>query len=72
MTVLLISMTRHFGIESAKAPTKAARATYEIVKNSLSSGSCSAGACMSRSNAMAAISSALSASAEKNCAAIMM
>ena len=70
--MLLISITRHFGIESANAPTKAASATYDTVKNSLSRGSNSDGAAMSRNMAMAMINKALSASAEKNCAAMMM
>ena len=70
--VLLISMTRHLGIESAYAPTKAASATYEMVKKNFSIGSYWGGACMSLSKAIETISRALSASAEKNCAAMMM
>ena len=66
---LLISMTRRLGIESAKAPTKAASSTYDKVKPVFSKGSYAAGEFMSRSIAMAAMSRVLSASAEKNCAA---
>jgi hypothetical protein len=43
-----------------------------MVKNSLSSGFIQSGACISISSAMAAIRSALSASDEKNCAAMMV
>jgi hypothetical protein len=68
---LVISITRPFGIESANAPTNAASSTYDTKKNSLSIGVIHSGARMSRSSAMAAMSSALSASEEKNCAAMI-
>lgn len=72
LTVFVTNITRPFGIESAKAPTKAASATYEMKKNSLSIGVIHSGAWMSRSSAIAAISNALSASDEKNCAAMIV
>jgi hypothetical protein len=65
------NMTRPFGIESAKAPTKAAKSTYETVKKNFSSGVIHSGVCICMSSAIAATSSALSASDEKNCAAMM-
>ena len=44
----------------------------EMVKNSFSNGTVHSGECSSDSSAIAAISSALSASDEKNCAAMMV
>ena len=66
MTPFVISITRALGIESAKAPTKAASSTYEMKKNSFSIGVIHCGACISPSREMDAISSALSASDEPN------
>ena len=60
------------GIESAKAPTSGASTTYDTTKLCLSAGVIHAGSCSSRKSAMAAMSSALSASELKNCAAMMM
>ena len=59
---LVISITRPLGIESANAPTSGASSTYDTTKLCLSAGVIHAGSCRSRSNAIAAISSALSAS----------
>ena len=70
--VLVMNITRPLGIESAKAPTKAANATYDTVKKNFSNGVIHAGDSICISRAMAATSSALSASDEKNCAAMMM
>src|ERR1700739_3396881 len=67
---LVIIITRALGIESAKAPTKAASRTYEMKKNSFSIGVIHCGACISPSSEIAAISSSLPASDEQNCAAI--
>src|SRR5260363_255789 len=72
LIVFVISITRLLGIASARAPTKAASATEKKTKNSLSSGVIQAGAAMSCNRAIAAINSALSASEEKNCAAMMV
>ena len=69
---LEISITLPLGIESAKAPTNGASSTYEMVKNSFSIGVSHAGESSIASVAMAATRSALSASDEKNCAAMMM
>ena len=55
-----------------QAPTNGASTTYETVKNSFSIGVSHSGELSSISEAMAAISMALSASDEKNCAAMMM
>ncbi len=68
----MTNITRPLGIESANAPTKAASATYEIVKKNFSSGTIHAGPWSWVSSWIAAMSSALSASDEKNCAAMMM
>ena len=67
-----MNITRPFGMESANAPTKGASSTYDTVKKSFSIGVNHSGDCSSTSAAMAATSSALSASDEKNCAAMMM
>ncbi len=69
---LVMNITRPFGRESAKAPTYAANTTYDNTKNSFSSGVIQLGAWRSFSRAMAAMRSALSASDEKNCAAMMV
>jgi hypothetical protein len=60
------------GIESAKAPTTGASSTYETTKLCFSAGVIHAGSCNCRRSEIAAISSALSASDEKNCAAMMV
>ncbi len=67
-----MNITRPLGIASAKAPTANASSTYEIAKLNLSSGVSHAGPSSSTSIAIAAISSALSASDEKNWAAMMV
>ncbi len=67
-----MNITCPLGLESAKAATKAANYTYESTKKSLRSGVIHAGAASWAKRAMAAISRALSASDEKNCAAIMV
>ena len=72
LIALVISITRPFGIESANAPTSGASRTYEMTKLCFSAGVIHAGSCSSRSSAIAAISSALSASDEKNCAAMIV
>ena len=69
---LVISITRPLGIESASAPTSGASRTYEMTKHCLSAGVIHAGDSRSRNNWIAATSSALSASDEKNCAAIIV
>src|SRR5437667_427430 len=60
-----MSITRPFAIESANAPTTGASSTYDTTKLCLSAGVIHAGSCSSRSSAIAAISSALSASARR-------
>ena len=70
--LFVTNITRPFGNASANAPTNAASSTYDSPKNSLSSGVIHSGAEISISSEIAAISSALSASDEKNCAAMMV
>jgi len=60
------------GIESANAPTNPASATYEMVKKNFSSGTIHIGPLSCASSWIAAMSSALSASDEKNCAAMIV
>ena len=72
MTELVRNITRPLGMESAKAPTTAANNTYDTVNTNFSIGVIHSGAASCINNAMAAISRALSASDEKNCAAMMM
>ena len=72
LTVLVTNMTLPLGIASAKAPTKAARSTYETVKKNLSSGVSQAGPSSWTRRAMEAMRRALSASEEKNCAAMIV
>ncbi len=72
LIVLVTNMTLPLGMESAKAPTNAARTTYETVKKNLRSGVSQAGPSSCRRRAMAAMRRALSASEEKNCAAMMV
>ncbi len=72
LIALVISITRPLGIESANAPTSGARTTYETTKLCFSAGVIHSGAWISCSMLMAAISSALSASDEKNCAAMIV
>ena len=72
LIMLVIIITRPFGNESAKAPTNGARTTYEMTKKSFSIGVIQAAAPISRSRAMAAISSALSAREDRNCAAMIV
>src|SRR5436305_933521 len=55
-----------------KAPTANASTTYEMVKKNLSSGVRKGGPSSCTSIAIAAMSSALSASDEKNCAAMIV
>ncbi len=69
---LVISITRPLGIESAKAPTSGASSTYDTTKLCFSAGAIHAGSDSERSSAIAATSSALSASELKNCAAMMV
>ena len=69
---LVISITRPLGIESANAPTSGASTTYDTTKLCFSAGVIHAGSSSSRSSAIAATSSALSASDEKNCAAMIV
>jgi hypothetical protein len=71
-TVLVMNMTRPLGIESASAPTTKARTTYDTVKKNLSSGVSHGGPSSSTSMEIAARKRALSASEEKNCAAMMV
>src|SRR5437868_5816270 len=66
------NITWPLGSASANAPTNGASTTYEIVKKSFSIGVSHAGESSNASVAMAATSNALSASDEKNCAAMMM
>lgn len=67
-----MNITWRFCSESANAPTKGASSTYEIVKKICSSGVTQAAERITESSAMAAISSALSASDETNCAAMIV
>ena len=67
-----MNITWRFCIESANAPTNGASSTYETVKKICSSGVTQAAERITESNAMAAINSALSASDEMNCAAMMV
>ena len=72
LMVLVISITRPLGNESAKAPTKAASSTYEMTKKSFSIGVIQLAAPISRSRAIAVMSKALSASDDRNCAAMIV
>ena len=72
LIALVKSITRPLGIESANAPTSGASTTYDTTKLCFSAGVIHAGSWSSRKSAIAAISSALSASDEKNCAAMIV
>ena len=72
LMLLVTNITLPFGQASANGPTNGARTTYETVKKNLSSGVIHAGPLSSMSRAMDAISRALSASEEKNWAAMMV
>ena len=72
LMALVMSITLPLGIESANAPTSGARTTYDTTKHCCSAGVIQSGDFSSVSSAMAAISSALSASDEKNCAAMIV
>ncbi len=72
LIALVISMTLPLAIESANAPTSGASTTYETTKHCCSAGVIHSGDLSSVRRAMAAISSALSASDEKNCAAMIV
>jgi hypothetical protein len=69
--VLVMNITRPLAIESANAPTNAANSTYDTVNENFNIGVSHSGANICISKAIAATSSALSASDEKNCAAMM-
>src|SRR5690242_9333109 len=65
-TMLVMSITRPLGIESANGPTSGASTTYETTKTCFSAGVIQAGAAISPSRPIAAMSSALSATELKN------
>ena len=72
LMALVRNITRPFGMASAKAPTKGASSTYDTTKTSFRKGISQSAEWASLSRAMAAISSALSASDDRNCAAMMV
>ncbi len=72
LIVLVMNITRPLAIESANAPTHGASRTYDTTNTNFSIGTIHAGPASCSSSAMAATSSALSASELKNCAAMIV
>ena len=69
LMALARNITRPFAMASAKAPTNGASITNEMTKKDLRSGVIQYGHLVWMSSEIAATRRALSASAEKNCAA---
>ncbi len=71
LSAFIQAIKRALGTASASGPTHGASSTYDKVKVNFSSGAHQPGRPSSCSRAMATISSALSASADVNCAAMI-